>query len=461
MFNVVIFENSFPDKDYPTVEYFDLSTCKRINDLSNLYAITPKVTTIPNKLGQLEDGASAFANNFNITEFAGDLSSLKNGSDMFYECTALSKVNANLGKLVDGNYMFSGSALQQFTGDLRNLRSGYEMFTSYDWGTGDGVLSIFNTTNLDSLQQGNYMFTCSLLPEFTYDLKSLRRAESMFSWSTVLKKFCGDTSKLVEAPCMFENCAQLSDFIGDLSSLVVGRCMFYDCKLNAKSVMYIAETIRDLQEEYSQYSQGEKDYISLTESAKEFSQGYFSEDRNDYAYAIQIPNTRDMSIDAIDVDMVSVEGWHLGIITIGIDVSEDEINGKDHEQQKLEFANEIGYSTWEDLNQAFVDKGWQVEWQFNGPVQTTYRMTRNKKTLPVYAKLIEIQPEGQEEGKDEKVYTKRQKRYAKYCTQDGSKYYNISWGHEVSNTEDYTKYDSIQDVLDKNGLIRKEELQQS
>lgn len=464
MFNVVIFEDSFPDNDRPNIIDFDLSTCKSVSHdsiLSWLLHSNTNIAEIPNKLGQLEDGDELFIYNDKVTEANIDLSNLKQGNCMFSECYALSKVNANLRNLVDGYQMFCMSSLQQFNGDLSNLISGYDMFTSWDYDNDYSIFSIFNTTNLDNLNDGSYMFGYSLLSEFTYDLKSLRLADSMFVSNSTLNKFCGDTSKLVEAPFMFESCTQLSEFIGDLSSLAIGNFMFTGCKLNARSVMYIVETIRDLTEELNQYTSGEKEYISLIESPKKFSQGFFSDDMNDYAYAMyNIISSRDNNFDAVNLDMVSVQ-WSVGHLTLGIDVAEDELNGKSHDQQLLEFANEVGYSTWEDLNQAFVDKGWQVEWQFNGPVQSAYRMTRNNKTLPVYAKLIEIQPEGQEEGKEEKVYTKQQKRYAKYCTQDGSKYYHISWGHKVHNTEDYTMYDSFEDVLTNNGLIHKEELQQS
>ena len=470
MFNVVIFEDSFPDDAYPaTIVSANLSTVKRINTLSDnndtlwRILVNSNVSTLSDTFMQLEDGQYTFQQNPNVIEVYGGLSNLKTGAGMFNECYNLSKVNANLGNLIDGQEMFMSSALSSFTGDLSSLICGYEMFDAYNYEIEDSVFAMFNTTNLDNLQFADYMFAFSLLTEFTYDLKSLRRADSMFYLNNALKKFCSDTSKLVEAPFMFCDCPQLSDFIGDLSSLAIGQLMFSNCRLNAKSVMYIAETIRDLIGELEQYTSGKKEYISLSEKNPEkFSQGFCSEDINDYAYAMQNPMWgRYRSIEAIEPALYRVEWSRIGMITIGIDVAEDEIDGRSHEQQKLEFANAAGYSSWEDLNNTFLNKGWEVEWQFNGPVQSTYRMTRNKKTLPVYAKLIEIKPEGQEEGKEEKVYTKQQKRRAKYCTPDGSKYYTICWGHEVSNTEDYTKYDSIQDVLDSNGLIRKEELQQS
>jgi hypothetical protein len=31
-----------------------------------------------------------------------------------------------------------------------------------------------------------------------------------------------------------------------------------------------------------------------------------------------------------------------------------------------DFAKEAGFNSWNDLNQAFIDKGWDVEWQYGG-----------------------------------------------------------------------------------------------
>lgn len=460
MFNVLIFEDSLTEDAPPKIVEYDLSTFKYTKSLFNLGNKCTSTSIQYNDFDQLIDGSYLFQRNQTISRIIDGFYKLINGEEMFDSCTALKKVNARFDNLVNGYCMFYLTPLVTFSGNLNNLVNGYEMFCTEDPETYEGTLSIFNTNNLDNLNEAAEMFYGSQLQEFNYDLKSLREAYSMFDTNLVLKSFCSNTSKLVSAPYMFSACEQLTDCICDLSSLVVGTGMFTSCKLNARSVMYILESIRDIQTERSQYTEGVKDFIIPRDAtAKKYEQGFNSDSNDGYVYTVEkIYVSREAIYQAVTIAWQYVD-FYIGNITIGTDISENEINGKNHEQQKLEFANEIGYSTWEDLNQAFVDKGWQVDWQFNGPVQAAYRMPRNKVTLPIYAKLIEIQPKGVEEGKEEKVYTEHQKRHAKYCTQDGSKYYHIVWGHEVTNTEGYTKYDSLEDVLTNNGLIRKEELQ--
>jgi hypothetical protein len=54
MFNVVIFEDYFPDDDRPNVIDFDLSTCKSVPEdaiLNILLASNTNIAEIPNKLG--------------------------------------------------------------------------------------------------------------------------------------------------------------------------------------------------------------------------------------------------------------------------------------------------------------------------------------------------------------------------------------------------------------------------
>jgi hypothetical protein len=75
----------------------------------------------------------------------------------------------------------------------------------------------------------------------------------------------------------------------------------------------------------------------------------------------------------------------------------------------LEFANKVGYNSWEDLKQSFVDKGWTVTFQYGG-TRTDITLSEDEqfRGIPIYAKAIEIQPEGErilEDGSTERFYT--------------------------------------------------------
>ena len=186
---------------------------------------------------------------------------------------------------------------------------------------------------------------------------------------------------------MFNGCTKLTSFTSDLSSLTNGGSMFYKCKLDAPSVMYIIATLPQ--------------------------------------------NTSNNSI------------------TIGINVSSSIVNGKNTATQLLEFANEVGYETWAKLKQAFIDKKWSVTWQYGGTTSSiTLSEDEQFRGVPVYARLIEVLPQGEE-------YTEEEKEMAEYCTEDGTKYYNIEWGHDVTHPEEFEYFGSLLEACGYYGVIPK------
>ena len=172
-----------------------------------------------------------------------------------------------------------------------------------------------------------------------------------------LKFFIGDLTNLNYARDTFNGCTSLENFICALPNLSTADKMFNKCKLNAKSVMYILESIPSY-----------------------------------------------------------TEGNH--VITIGINVSSSVIDGKNTDTQLLEFANEIGYDTWNDLKTEFSNKGWSVVFQYSGS-DTSITLNDGETGCPIYVKLIEITDE-------------EEKLAAEYCSEDGSKFYNLYWGHDVT-----------------------------
>ena len=141
---------------------------------------------------------------------------------------------------------------------------------------------------------------------------------------------------------------------------------------------------------------------------------------------------------------------YIGLITIGIDVSSSAVDGKDTETQLLEFANEVGYDSWSELKQAFVDKGWTVTFQYGGSSNSvTYGLRGETEIpLPIYAQLIE------EKNKDR----------AAYINEDGTKFYNINWGHDVTDVEGFQQFDSLEDAAVAYGIVtnfKKENVEES
>ena len=119
------------------------------------------------------------------------------------------------------------------------------------------------------------------------------------------------------------------------------------------------------------------------------------------------------------------------------------------------------------MKQAFVDKGWTVTWQYGGSdTSITYDLRGGERIIPcpVYTKLIEILPEGielDEEGNEvgEKFYTKEQKARAEYCSEDGTKFYDIEWGHDVTHPEEFQQFDSLETACVSYGVMPKEYLE--
>ena len=136
-------------------------------------------------------------------------------------------------------------------------------------------------------------------------------------------------------------------------------------------------------------------------------------------------------------------------LTLSIGVTND---SSTIEQQLQTFAEEAFFDSWADLKQAFVDKGWAVAWQYGADgTSITYDLRDGERIIPcpVYAKLIEILPQNGEE------LTEKEKDKAEYCSEDGTKFYNIEWGHEVSNPDDYQLFDSLLDACGHFGVMPK------
>jgi hypothetical protein len=452
-----------------------------------------KLTSFSSDLSNLKDGDMMFYGCRNLTSFTSDLSSLRNGDSMFSSCESFVSFSSDLSSLTNGDNMFYWCAnIKSFSSDLPNLTNGKEMFEyCYNLTTfssnlssltnGNNMfssceyLSIFSsdlpsltygsnmfsgcvnittfTSDLPSLTNGSAMFNgCRKLTSFSSDLSSLTYGSNMFSSCEKLTSFSVDLSSLTNGSGMFEYCYNLTTFSSDLSSLTDGWSMFYKCKLNPQSVMYIIQSIKDIAAEKQLYTSGTIPYVTKSNGVYSAPKGFMSD--GSYIYTYNNPSSYTTTIYPDNV----------GDLTIGIDVSND---ANTIAQQLQDFAEGALFDSWADLKQAFVDKGWTVTWQYGGTVDSiTYDLRDGERIIPcpVYTKLIEISPEGVELDENnmpvgDKFYTKEQKNGAEYCNEDGTRYYNIEWGHEVTNPEEFQQFDSLETACVTYGVMPKEYLE--
>ena len=368
-----------------------------------------------------------------LVSFIGDLSSLVDGSYMFnntllesfYGDSSGSPVN--LSSLTNGFYMFCDcTKLTSFNSDLRSLTNGDTMFKGCE------NLTSFNS-DLRSLTNGDTMFDSTSLTSFSSDLSNLVNGDGMFI-SAALTSFNSDLSSLTNGDTMFRG-TPLTSFSGDLSSLTDGSSMFYNCKLTPQSVMYIVESIRNITEEKTKYTNGEIPWVTQDIETHKYSELFGFMENGHYVYTYNNPNPYTTIIPSTDV----------GKLTLGIDVTND---SETIEQQLQTFAEGCLCDSWAELKQEFVDKGWTVTFQYGG-TNTDITLSEDEKFrgVPVYARLIEVS----DEDKDK----------AEYCTEDGTKFYNIDWGHDVTDYDSYQYFGSLLEACGYFGVIPKKYLEES
>ena len=378
------------------------------------------LTTFDSDLSSLTNGEGMFSFCDNLTTFGSDLISLTNSGNMFSWCNNLTTFYSDLSSLTKSDYMFNGCRnLTTFTSDMSSLTNGSGMFN------GCTNLTTFDS-DLSSLTNGSGMFKgCTNLTTFDSDLSSLTSGDSMFYACSKLTTFnCSDLTSLTNGEGMFQNCSKLTAFTSDLSSLTNGDSMFNYCKLTPQSVMYIVDSIKDIDTEKKLYQDGTIPYVTLTDGKYSSTKGFMSDGKYVYTYNNPKPFT-----DTIYASKV-------GKLTIGINVTNDSTTIADQLQA---FAEEATFDSWADLKQAFVDKGWTVTWQYGGTsTSITYDMRGDRAIpCPIYAQLIEVED----------------KEQAEYTNEEGTKFYNISWGHDVTNYDDFQQFDSLEDAMVEFGVI--------
>ena len=310
--------------------------------------------------------------------------------------------NIQTEKIKDGYGMFAYCVnLRTFISDLSSLIDGSSMFRECH-----GFHTI-ECNNLKSLISAPGMFRACPISSFNYDLSSLNDGGGMFQNCSNLTAFINDLNYLTNGSYMFYNCSKLTSFTSDLSSLTNGNYMFYNC---------------------SKLTTFTSDLSSLTDGIDMFYKTKLTPQSVMYIAASLPQRTSNASI------------------TIGIDVTND---SSTLAEQLQTFAENANFDSWQDLKQFFLNKMWAATWQFGGTSSSiTLSEDEQFRGVPVYARLIEVTPEGED-------YTEEEKNRAEYCTEDGTKYYNIEWGHDVSDYSQFEYFGSLLEACGYFGVIPK------
>ena len=390
-------------------------------------------TDLPN----LIDGTYMFENCENLQTFDANLSNLKDGYYMFDYCTNLTTFKSNLFSLADGEGMFENCEnLIKFESDLPNLMYAYSMFYSctglksfisdlsnlvfgsnmFNWCTN---LTSFNS-DLSNLTFGVSMFeNCENLTSFDSNLPNLAISDSMFKNCGSLKSFQIDLHALTNGYGMFQNCSNLTSFNSDLSNLIYAYWMFKGCKLDAESIMFIADAIKDINAERQLYIDKIIPYVTITDGIYSAYKGFMENGNYVYSYNHKGPHTTEIT------------NSNIGHLALGIDVINDSAT---IDQQLEDFAKKATFDSWDDLKAHFVKKGWtQVIFEYNGSSDSsTYDLRNRRQTTPcpIFAKLVEANEET-----------------AQFSSEDKSTFYNIEWGHDVVNPTEYLQFNSLEDAM--------------
>lgn len=155
---------------------------------------------------------------------------------VFYNTSTLQKEEAHLETMFDSSGIMRGTSMISWKSSLPNLIKAEGMFQF------SRNLTSFSG-DLSALQDAASMFIEVPLISINTKLSSLEIGNHMFLNSTKLEKFDIELPRLSDGTSMFNSCTSLTSFTSALPSLTNGTNMFNGCKLDARSLMYIAETL--------------------------------------------------------------------------------------------------------------------------------------------------------------------------------------------------------------------------
>lgn len=109
-------------------------------------------------------------------------------------------------------------------------------------------------------------------------------------------------------------------------------------------------------------------------------------------------------------------------------------------------AKDVLCNSWEEVEAEFSNKGWTVQWLYNGSSSANTLDSENDNS-PVWVKVEEVFPETLEDGT---VIPPR----CNYCSEDGTKKYMLNWFHSTNgSTEGYQYFGSLLEACGYYGII--------
>lgn len=391
--------------------------------------ISPFVYDTNDKLVGLIDTKAIINQNKTVLDLPSNYTTFK--VELSDEFIALRKssncTNFDVRYAHDKNY--SGSITSaDIDADLKSyIQGATKVIDNILYDANNNIIGSFNTNSItdgECSPEGENKIFSTDITVFESDLSNLTNGSCMF-YKTNLASFASDLSKLTNGWCMFNYCSSLTSFSGDLSSLPNGSSMFSDCT-----------SLTSFNGDLSSLTNGMFMFNGCTNLTS------FTSNLSSLVYG-------SIMFDGCKLDAPSVKNIITTIkdngtsksITIGINVTND---SSTIQSQLLAFANEVGYNTWADLKTAFTNKHWNVTWQYGGTSSSiTLSEDEQFRSVPIYAQLIE------EENSER----------AEYCTEDGTKYYNINWGHDVNNYDEFQYFGSLLEACGYYGVIPKKYLE--
>lgn len=155
---------------------------------------------------------------------------------VFYNTSTLQEEEAHLETMFDSSGIMRETSMTSWKSSLPNLIKAEGMFQFSRY------LTSFSG-DLSALQDATSMFIEVPLKSINTKLSSLEIGDYMFLNSTKLETFDIELPRLSNGNSMFSGCTLLTSFTSALPSLSDGTNMFHGCKLDARSLMYIVETL--------------------------------------------------------------------------------------------------------------------------------------------------------------------------------------------------------------------------
>lgn len=290
-----------------------------------------------------------------------------------------------------------------------------------------------NYNNIKTLEYGAGLFYKNNMTSWDENLSNLKGGDNMFLQCNKMTSFTSDLSNLVSGISMFKNCTSLINLdIKSLTNLEIGTDMFRNTRLF--SFKY---DLSNLKNGDGMFNGSSIETFIGDLSSLETGNGMFN--GCDLTAA---------SVECICYTLPKVS--NNPTITLGINIK---YSSSTDELPTLldDFAVEAGYDSWADLKGQFIIKGWNAKFLYGGSssIIPTLSNSDNQVSIPFYAKLEEVS-----------INSERDKENAQFCSEDGSKYFNLDIIHDGCDLTGYQYFGSLLEACGYYGIIPKEYLEE-